>query len=152
MLTVQQVGRFELRDFLGRGALGDVYLAWDPEAQREVALKVVRANRADPEMLQAEKNGVALQRQLSSVAPQVAAVYEWGEDAPFFWVALEYVAGDDLSQRLARGPLPEDRAAEIYSWNTFTGSARADAVRAPAPQQPQQQPAPPAKPRRGGRP
>jgi serine/threonine protein kinase len=113
MLTVQQVGRFELRDFLGRGALGDVYLAWDPDGQREVALKVVRANRADPEMLQAEKNGVALQRQLSSVAPQVAAVYEWGEDAPFFWVALEYVAGDDLSQRLAHGPFPEDRAASI---------------------------------------
>ena len=113
MLTVQQVGRFELRDFLGRGAIGDVYLAWDPESQREVALKVVRANRADPEMLQAEKNGVALQRQLSSVAPQVATVYEWGEDGPFFWVAMEYVAGDDLSQRLARGPLPEDRAASI---------------------------------------
>ncbi|PYQ55498.1 MAG: hypothetical protein DMF53_27990 [Acidobacteria bacterium] len=113
MLTVQQVGRFELRDFLGRGALGDVYLAWDPETQREVALKVVRANRADPEMLQAEKNGVALQRQLSSVAPQVAAVYEWGEDGPFFWVAMEYVAGDDLSQRLVHGPLPEDRAASI---------------------------------------
>ncbi|HEY4588088.1 MAG TPA: serine/threonine-protein kinase [Thermoanaerobaculia bacterium] len=113
MLTVQQVGRFELRDFLGRGAIGDVYLAWDPEAQREVALKVVRANRADPEMLQAEKNGVALQRQLASVAPQVAAVYEWGEDGPFFWVAMEYVAGDDLSQRLVHGPLPEDRAASI---------------------------------------
>jgi len=113
MLTVQQVGRFELRDFLGRGALGDVYLAWDPEAQREVALKVVRANRADPEMLQAEKNGVALQQQLSSVAPQVAAVYEWGEDSPFFWVSMEYVAGDDLSQRLVPGPLPEDRAASI---------------------------------------
>lgn len=113
MLTVQQVGRFELRDFLGRGALGDVYLAWDPETGREVALKVVRANRADPEMLQAEKNGVALQQQLSSVAPQVAAVYEWGEDGPFFWVSMEYVAGDDLSQRLLRGPLPEDHAASI---------------------------------------
>jgi serine/threonine-protein kinase len=113
MLTVQQVGRFELRDFLGRGAIGDVYLAWDPESQREVALKVVRANRADPEMLQAEKNGVEIQRRLSSVAPQVAAVYEWGEDGVFFWVAMEYVAGDDLSQRLSRGPLPEDRAASV---------------------------------------
>ncbi|HEY4575398.1 MAG TPA: serine/threonine-protein kinase, partial [Thermoanaerobaculia bacterium] len=113
MLTAQQVGRFELRDFLGRGAIGDVYLAWDPETQREVALKVVRATRTDPEMLQAEKNGVALQGQLASVAPQVAAVYESGDDGPFFWVAMEYVAGDDLSQRLARGPLPEDHAASI---------------------------------------
>ena len=111
--AVQQVGRFGRRDFLGRGAIGDVYLAWDPESQREVALKVVRANRADPEMLQAEKNGVEIQRRLSSVAPQVAAVYGWGEDGVFFWVAMEYVAGDDLSQRLSRGPLPEDRAASV---------------------------------------
>ena len=50
MLTAQQVGRFELRDFLGRGAMGDVYLAWDPQESREVALKVIRANRTDPEI------------------------------------------------------------------------------------------------------
>ncbi|HEY0553387.1 MAG TPA: protein kinase [Thermoanaerobaculia bacterium] len=113
MLTAQQVDRFEIRDFLGRGAIGDVYLAWDPRAGREVALKVVRANRTDPDMLEAEKNGVALQEQLSRVAPQVAAVYEQGEDGDLFWVAMEYVAGTDLSRRLARGPLPEDKAASI---------------------------------------
>ncbi len=113
MLAANQVGRFELRDFLGRGAIGDVYLAWDPDASREVALKVVRANRADPEMLQAEKNGISLQEQLSRVAPQVAAVYEHGQDGDFFWVAMEYVDGNDLSQVLAHGPLDQDRAAGI---------------------------------------
>lgn len=113
MLTVQQVGRFEIRDFLGRGAMGDVHLAWDPRESREVALKVIRAKHADPEMLEAEKNGVSLQRQLSEVAPQVAAVYEWGEDSGFFWVAMEYVPGTDLAQMIQRGPLPEDHAAFI---------------------------------------
>jgi len=113
MLAAHQVGRFELRDFLGRGAIGDVYLAWDPEAGREVALKVVRANRADPEMLEAEKNGVSLQEQISRVAPQVAAVYEWGQDGDFFWVDMEYVAGTDLSQMLSHGALDQDRAAGI---------------------------------------
>ncbi|MEA2602033.1 MAG: eukaryotic-like serine/threonine-protein kinase [Acidobacteriota bacterium] len=113
MLAAHQVGRFELRDFLGRGAIGDVYLAWDPDSGREVALKVVRANRADPEMLQAEKNGVSLQEQLSRVAPQVATVYEWGQDGDFFWVAMEYVAGTDLSQILSHGSLDQDRAAGI---------------------------------------
>lgn len=113
MLAAHQVGRFELRDFLGRGALGDVYLAWDPDAQREVALKVVRANRADPDMLEAEKNGVSLQEQISRVAPQVAAVYEWGQDGDFFWVDMEYVAGTDLSQTLSRGALDQDRAVGI---------------------------------------
>ena len=111
MLTVQQVGRFEIRDFLGRGAMGDVHLAWDPRENREVALKVIRAKHADPEMLEAEKNGVSLQKQLSEVAPQVAAVYEWGEDSGFFWVSMEYVPGTDLAQMIQRGPLPEDYCA-----------------------------------------
>jgi len=113
VITHQQVGRFEIRDFLGRGAIGDVHLAWDPERQSEVALKLVRMKRADPEMLEAERNGVALQRQLSAVAPQVAAVYEEGESAGFFWVAMEYVAGTDLSEVVARGPLSETRAVLI---------------------------------------
>lgn len=113
MLTQQQVGRFEIRDFLGRGAMGDVYLAWDPQRQAEVALKLVRTHRADPEMLEAERNGAALQQQLATVVPQVAAVYEQGQDGPFFWVAMEYVAGTDLSEVLDRGPLPEERAVRI---------------------------------------
>ncbi|HKH44305.1 MAG TPA: serine/threonine-protein kinase [Thermoanaerobaculia bacterium] len=113
MLTQQQVGRFEIRDFLGRGAMGDVYLAWDPQRQAEVALKLVRTHKADPEMLEAEKSGATLQQQLARVAPQVAAVYEQGQDDPFLWVAMEYVAGTDLSEILDRGPLPEERAVRI---------------------------------------
>ncbi len=109
----QAVGRFEIRDFLGRGAIGDVLLAWDPREERLVALKVVRVSKSDPEMLEAEKNGLALQAQLARVAPQVAAVYEDGQDGDFFWVAMEYVAGADLAEILARGPLPEARAIEI---------------------------------------
>lgn len=113
MVTQQTVGRFEIRDFLGRGAIGDVFLARDPRSDREVAIKIMRLHKADPAMLEAEKNGVALQDQLSRVAPQVAAVYEQGEDGGFFWVAMEYVPGIDLSEVLDQGPLPEDRAVHI---------------------------------------
>ncbi|HXO41580.1 MAG TPA: serine/threonine-protein kinase, partial [Thermoanaerobaculia bacterium] len=107
------IGRFEVRDFLGRGAIGDVLLSWDPREERLVALKVVRAAKTDPEMLEAEKNGLSLQAQLAAVAPQVAAVYEQGQDGDFFWVAMEYVAGTDLSEVLARGAVPEARAVGI---------------------------------------
>jgi len=109
----QTIGRFEIRDFLGRGAIGDVLLAWDPLAERLVALKVIRIAKTDPEMLEAEKNGLALQAQLAAVAPPVAAVYEEGQDGDLFWVAMEYVAGADLSELLAKGPVPEVRAVEI---------------------------------------
>jgi hypothetical protein len=113
LIGQQTVGRFEIRDFLGRGAIGDVLLAWDPREERLVALKVVRTQKTDPEMLEAEKNGLSLQAQLAKVAPQVAAVYEHGQDGDLFWVAMEYVAGSDLSEILARGALPEARAVGI---------------------------------------
>jgi hypothetical protein len=113
LIGQQTVGRFEIRDFLGRGAIGDVLLAWDPREERLVALKVVRTQKTDPEMLEAEKNGLALQAQLAEVAPQVAAVYEHGQDGDLYWVAMEYVAGSDLSEILARGALPEARAVGI---------------------------------------
>jgi serine/threonine protein kinase len=114
MLTQARVGRFEIRDFLGRGAIGDVYLAWDPKLASEVALKLVRTARTDPEMVAAERNGTLLQDALARVAPQVAAVYEQGDQDGFFWVAMEYVAGTDLAQVIEReAPFDEQRAVSI---------------------------------------
>lgn len=114
LIHQQTVGRFEIRDFLGRGAVGDVYLAWDPQRQEEVALKIARVSKTDPEMLEAERNGVHLQGEICRDAPQVAAIYELGQDGDFFWVAMEYVAGEDLAQILAGGRrLPEDRAVAV---------------------------------------
>jgi serine/threonine protein kinase len=114
MLTQAHVGRFEIRDFLGRGAIGDVYLAWDPKLASEIALKLVRTAKTDPEMLAAERNGTVLQDALAQVAPQVAAVYEQGDQDGFFWVAMEYVAGTDLAQVIEReAPFDEQRAVSI---------------------------------------
>ena len=53
------------------------------------------------------------------MAPQVATVYESGEQDGLFWVAMEYVDGADLSQSLNRGPLPEDHAAPQYQDRQF---------------------------------
>ena len=114
MLTQAHVGRFEIREFLGRGAIGDVYLAWDPKLDAEVALKLVRTSKTDPDMVAAERNGTALQDAIARIAPQVAAVYEQGDQDGFFWVAMEYVAGDDLARVLDKeAPFDERRAVSI---------------------------------------
>jgi hypothetical protein len=114
MLTQAQVGRFAIRDFLGRGAIGDVYLAWDPGRESEIALKLVRTRGTDPDAVAAERNGTALQAAISRVAPQVAAVYDQGDQDGFFWVAMELIAGEDLAAVMERsGPLPETRAVGI---------------------------------------
>src|SRR5215213_9245567 len=102
MLTQARVARFEIRDFLGRGAIGDVYLACDPKLASEISIKLVRTAKPDPEMVAAERNGTLLQDALAKDAPQVAAVFEQGDQDGFFWVAMEYVAGTDLAQVIER--------------------------------------------------
>jgi serine/threonine protein kinase/tetratricopeptide (TPR) repeat protein len=114
MLTQAQVGRFAIRDFLGRGAIGDVYVAWDPGRESEIALKLVRTRGIDQDALAAERNGTSLQAAIAQVAPQVAAVYDQGDQDGFFWVAMELIAGEDLAAVMERsGPMPETRAVGI---------------------------------------
>jgi len=105
--------RFELHRFLGRGALGDVYFARDRETSRDVALKLVRMAAIPPDMLAAEKNGALLQQRLAEVAPQVPAIFHFGEENGTFWISMEYVDGVDLDTAIDRGPFPETRAVGI---------------------------------------
>jgi serine/threonine protein kinase len=108
-----RLGRFEIRSELGRGGFADVYLAFDPGRGEEVALKVYRLSLADPEALEAEKRGVALQRDIAASVPEVAAIYEWGSDDGYFWVSMEFVPGTDLSRVLEKEALSEERAVAI---------------------------------------
>jgi serine/threonine protein kinase len=108
----QWIGRFELRSYLGRGGSGDVYLAWDANRENEIALKLIRIG-VDEEMLEAERQGVALQQRLQPQVPQVAAIYDFGDLDGYFYVAMEYVNGVDLSDVVRKGALPRDRALDI---------------------------------------
>ena len=112
----ERFGRFELRRFLGRGATGDVHLAYDPERGGEVALKLVRHDGVDADALLAERRGAELQRRVAEAAPEVAAVYESGDLDGHFYIAMEYVAGEDLARLLAQArdePLAPERAVRI---------------------------------------
>ena len=53
MLTQQQVGRFEIRDWIGRGAMGDVHLAWDPERNTEDVGRKVKRRRLPSRVMSA---------------------------------------------------------------------------------------------------
>jgi serine/threonine protein kinase len=106
------IGRFIVRKLLGRGGTGDVSLAYDPEMGQEVALKVIHVG-IEPERLEAEKRGARIQQQLSLDVPQIARVYDIGEDGDLFFIAMEYVRGNDLSDLLRAGPLSEPRAVSF---------------------------------------
>ncbi len=116
MTTVfQRVGRFEIVREIGRGGMASVFLAEDTQSRQRVALKLVplREDREGREIVEAERWGARLQARLSAGCALVPAVYEDGDLPPYYYIAMEYVEGENLSDVIARGPLDVPDAVSI---------------------------------------
>jgi two-component system LytT family response regulator len=99
------VAHYRVVSRLGEGGMGAVYLADDLTLGRRVALKVLPANvAADPERMHRFVQEARLASALTH--PNVAYIYEIGEENGLRFLSMEYVEGEPLSVRLARGPLP----------------------------------------------
>ena len=97
-----RLGRYEIRSAIGKGGMGEVYLARDTtELERAVAVKVLPAElAADPERM---RRFVQEAKTASSLNhPNILTVYEIGEAGSAKFIAMEYVEGDTLRQRMAR--------------------------------------------------
>jgi tetratricopeptide (TPR) repeat protein len=90
------VGRYEVIGYLGRGGMGIVYHAHDPELRRDVALKLLRADRRDDD----DDASARLVREAQSMAqiahPNVIAVFDVGTWEGEVFVAMELVSGGTL--------------------------------------------------------
>jgi serine/threonine protein kinase len=110
-------GRYQIIRKLAGGGMGRVFLAYDPTLNRQVGLKLIDAGGdADSiEVIAAERRGAALQDQLAKreQSGRVAQIFDVGEREGYFYIAMEYIEGEDLSELVARGPLPPDRAVGI---------------------------------------
>ncbi len=96
------VGRFEIQGLLGRGGMGVVYRAWDPQMQRPVAVKLLgAADRDDAEMI--DRFLREAQTAGSLRHPGIVAIYETGthEEAPY--AAMELVDGQPLDEAVREG-------------------------------------------------
>lgn len=103
-------GRYRLIEPLGRGAMSSVWLAEDPELQRQVAVKML-APTADRARFEREARAVAA---LSD--PHIGGLYDYGshEGRPF--MVLEYLSGGSLEERLKSGrALPDAETRAIAS-------------------------------------
>ena len=97
------VGRYTIIEMIGQGAMGSVYVAHDPQLDRKVALKVVRADRAERGELQTRMTREA--RAMAQVRhANVVTVYDSGELADGVFIAMELVEGETLAQWLAAKP------------------------------------------------
>jgi serine/threonine-protein kinase len=108
----KQVGPYKIDRELGRGGMGEVYLAHDTRLGRQVAIKALPAHLAqDPDRL------ARFQREAKVLAslnhPNVAAIYGLEEAGGQQHLILEYVEGETLAVQLERGALAFDEALPI---------------------------------------
>ncbi len=108
-----QLGKYELHEQLGRGGFGTVYRAIDTTLGREVALKVLHPQlTTDPDFLERFRNEARLVASLDS--PNIVTIHELGESEGRVFIAMKYLAGGSLKQRLEKeGALPFDEAVQI---------------------------------------
>ena len=114
----KRFGRYEILGELGRGAMGLVYKARDPQIDRIVALKTISLRGQDPEAEQEFRMRFLNEAQAAGRLhhPGIVSVFDVGEDAENHdpYIVLEYVPGEALNRILARErKLPLERALQL---------------------------------------
>ena len=108
----KKIGRFEVRGELGRGAQSTVYLGFDPQLQREIAIKTVHFTQPDPaqnKVLLDEARTVSKLRH-SNIVP----IFEAGEEGGDLYLVFEYVPGKNLAEFLRQsGALSPVKSSSI---------------------------------------
>ena len=111
---LKKIGRYKVLGELGRGAMGVVYKANDPNLDRVVALKTIildkdadgRAEYQKRFMLEAKAAG-----KLNH--PNIVTTFDFGEADGAAYLAMELLEGTDLRKRVQQGPIPALEAVEI---------------------------------------
>jgi eukaryotic-like serine/threonine-protein kinase len=103
-----RLGPYEIVSPLGAGGMGEVYRAQDTRLERTVAVKVLTAHlSSSPEVRQRFEREAKTISKLSH--PHICALYDVGESDGTEYLVMEYLEGETLTQRLARGPLPAEQ-------------------------------------------
>jgi tRNA A-37 threonylcarbamoyl transferase component Bud32 len=110
-----QIGPYIIERPIGHGGMASVFLARDSRSSAQVALKVVHlgSDQEAREILESEQRGAELQRRFCDVSRFVPKVFDSGFTDDYFYIAMEYIGGEDLSQAIHRGALPWQRAVAI---------------------------------------
>jgi eukaryotic-like serine/threonine-protein kinase len=112
-LIGRTVSHYRVERRLGAGGMGEVYLARDLALGRSAALKVLPDGLGEslrPRLLREAEASARLQH------PGIATFYETGESDGTVYIAMEYVSGQTLRDRLADGPMPLPHAMSVSGW------------------------------------
>ncbi len=109
------LGRYQVKELLGSGAMGSVFQGWDPKLKRELALKTMRVNAED---IDQQKLIASLMDEAAVSArfhhPNIVTVYDVAEEGSAAYIAMELVDGTNLEKYLSsRGPLDTDQVIPL---------------------------------------
>src|SRR5579862_404948 len=110
---MEKVGRYQMRELIGEGAMAKVFKAYDPDIDRELAIKVLKSQlRGDSEyhtrFLREAKGAGVLSH------PNIVTVFDVGDDDGYPYIAMELVQGDTLADLIKdQKPLPTKDVVHI---------------------------------------
>jgi response regulator RpfG family c-di-GMP phosphodiesterase/tRNA A-37 threonylcarbamoyl transferase component Bud32 len=102
MPSPEKIGKYEIQDVLGKGAMGVVYKGWDPAISRGVAIKAITKSSLDADELKHVINRFRHEAQAVGrlVHPRIVQIYDFGEDEQVTYIVMELVNGKTLAQHL----------------------------------------------------
>ena len=100
MDTKPTLGRYEVVDELGRGAMGVVYKGEDPKIHRTVAIKTVKLSDFDEDILDEMKERFFREAESAGLLthPNIVTIYDAGEEHDLAYIAMEFLKGRDLEE------------------------------------------------------
>ncbi|HLE71291.1 MAG TPA: serine/threonine-protein kinase, partial [Vicinamibacteria bacterium] len=106
-----RLGPYEIVSAVGAGGMGEVYKAKDTRLDRAVAIKVLPSHLSDNPTLRER-----FEREARTVAalnhPHICVLFDIGKQDGIDFLVMEYLEGETLADRLAKGPLPMDKALQ----------------------------------------
>jgi serine/threonine protein kinase/Tol biopolymer transport system component len=122
----RRLGPYEVVSRIGAGGMGEVFRAVDTRLDRTVAIKILPAAFADNAQLR-----IRFEREAKAISqishPHICALHDVGQADGVEYLVLEFLEGETLSDRIARGPLP---IADVLRFGSQIASALACAHRA----------------------
>jgi len=115
--TLTKAGRYDLREELGRGAMGVVFHGFDPMIGRDVAVKTLRLSEAGTGLTREELVG-RFQTEARAAGllthPNIVVVFDAGEEGGLFYITMEFVEGRSLQSLIdARQHFPVSRVLKL---------------------------------------